>query len=224
MIVDANHPPPPSSLFPAEPGVSDVAAEQTRMRRDLHHEVTNSLQIIASLVALEARDSDSAPVRRLHDIIQAHIQTLTLAQRWQFRGLAGARVDLAGMLAELSSALQARLGSARDDTVAVTCIAAALQLPPGLAIPVGFLITELALLAGELSPPGRLQLDVTASPAAAGIRLTVSTSAFAGSDAVAGSQTAAARIIRAMGQQLGGKLQHDRLAGHYAIELPAMAG
>lgn len=217
----------PLSTLPAETGAVDLAAalaEQERLRRDLHHQVTNSLQIIASLVALQARDSDSAPVRQLHDVIQAQIQTLTLVQRWQYLGEADARVDLAGMLAELSAALEAGLVSARHDRVAIACTAAALQLAPGLAIPVGFLVTELALLASQLAPPGRMQLAVTASPAAAGIRLTVGTSAFAGRDALAGSDTATARIIRAMAQQLDGQLQHDGVAGSYAIGFAGVAG
>jgi two-component sensor histidine kinase len=227
MINTAGPSPLSSSAAPAEVGAADLAAalaEQERLRRDLHHQVTNSLQIIASLVALQARDSTSDAVRQLHDLIQAQIQTLTLVQRWQYLGEADACVDLAGMLAELCAALEAGLVSARHDHVAIACTAAELSLAPGLAIPVGFLITELALLAGQLAPPGHLQLAVTAALATAGISLIVCTSAFAGSDALAGSDTATARIIRAMAQQLGGRLQHDAVAGRYAIDFSGAAG
>ena len=227
MINATGHSPLSSSSTPAETGAIDLAAalaEQERLRRDLHHQVTNSLQIIASLVALQARDSASAAVRRLHDVIQAQIQTLTLVQRWQYLGEADACVDLAGMLAELCAALEAGLVSARHDRVMVACTAAALPLAPGLAIPVGFLITELALLAGQLAPPGRLHWAGAAAPAAAGISLTVHTGAFAGRDALAGSDTATVRIIRAMAQQLGGELQHDAVAGCYAIGFAGAAG
>lgn len=220
MINAAGHYPSPSSAIPAEAGAADLAAalaEQERLRRDLHHQVTNSLQIIASLVALQARDSPSADVRILHDVIQAQIQTLTLVQRWQYLGQTDDCVDLAGMLAELCATLEAGLVSARHDRVAITCTAAALPLAPALAIPVGFLITELALLASQQAPPGLLQLAVSAEPSTAGINLAVSTSAFVGHDALAGSDTATARIISAMAQQLGGGLQHDAVAGRYAI-------
>lgn len=216
-----------SSVAPSETGAADLAAalaEQERLRRDLHHQVTNSLQIIASLVALQARDSRSAAVRQLHDVIQAQIQTLTLVQRWQYLGEADACVDLAGMLAELCAALEAGLVSARHDRVAIACTAAALPLAPELAIPVGFLITELALLASQQAPPGRLQLAVAAAQAATGISLTVHTSAFAGPDALAGADTATARIIRAMAQQLGGGLQHDAMTGSYEIGFAGASG
>ena len=199
-------------------------AEQARLRRDLRHQVTNSLQIIASLVALQARGSGSAPVRRLHDVIQAQIQTLTLVQGWLYRGEADACVDLAGMVTDLSTALEAGLVSARHDRVCIVCTTAALPLAPVLAIPVGFLITELALLASQRSPPGVLQLAVTAAPATAGIRVMVGTSAFAGRDALVGADTATARIIRAMAQQLGGLLQHDAVAGCYWIGFAGAAG
>jgi hypothetical protein len=225
MINAAGQPPLPSSatLAGAE-ALTAALAEQARLRRDLHHQVTNSLQIIASLVALQARDSTSDAVRRLHDVIQAQIQTLTLVQRWLYLGQSDAYVDLAGMLTELSAALEAGLASARHDRVRIVCTTAELPLAPVLAIPAGFLITELALLASQRAPPGVLQLAVTAAPVTAGIRITVGTSAFAGRDALAGADTATARIIRAMAQQLGGRLQHDAVAGCYWIDFAGAAG
>jgi hypothetical protein len=51
----------------------------------------------------------------------------------------------------------------------------------------------------------------------------VCTSVFAGRDALAGSNTATARIIRAMAQQLGGGLQHDAVAGCYVINFAGVA-
>lgn len=220
MIRTSSPPPPQPLATPGGEGAADLAAalaEQVRLRRDLHHQVTNSLQIVASLMALQARDSASAAVRRLHDVIQAQIQTLTLVQRFVYEGEADGRVDLAAMLAELAATLEAGLVSARHDRVTITCRVTAAALAPERAIPLGFLVTELALLAGQRAPPGRLQLAMTAAPTADGLSLTVAASAFAGRDALAGSTTATARIIRAMAQQLGGLLQHDAVAGAYAI-------
>lgn len=219
-------PPKPFPAVPAGDGVDLLAAslaEQARLRRDLHHQVTNSLQIVASLMALQARDSASAAVRRLHDVIQAQIQTLTLVQRFVYQGEADGVVDLAGMLAELAATLEAGLVSARHDRVVITCRVTAAALAPERAIPLGFLITELALLAGQLAPPGRLQMAVTAEPTADGFTLTVAANAFGGRDALAGADTATARIIRAMAQQLGGPLQHDPVAGAYAIGFASAA-
>lgn len=223
-MIDIASQSPQSPLSPtatADVGAANLVAalaEQERLRRELHHQVANSLQIIASLVALQARDSTSADVRRLHDVIQSQIQTLTLVQRWQYLGESNPDFDLAGMLTELCAMLEAGLVSTHDDRVAIACIAAALPIAPGLAIPIGFLITELVLLAEELAPDGGLQLAVTAAHGDEGIRLMVCTSVFAGRDALSGSNTAKARIIRAMAQQLGGGLQHDRVAGCYAID------
>lgn len=227
MIKPADHSPLSSSAAPAEAGAADLAAalaEQERLRRELHHQVTNSLQIIASLVALQARDSTSAAVRAMHDVIQAQIQTLTLVQRWQYLGDAEARVDLAGMLTELCAVLESGLVSTRHPTVSIACTAAVLQLLPGLAIPVGFLITELALLAGQRAAPGALHLALTAARADAGISLLLCSRAFAGRDALASSETATARIIRAMAQQLDGRLQHDAVAGSYEIRFAGPSG
>lgn len=226
MTHPAAPPPPPAPALPAGNGAAILAAalaEQARLRRDLHHQVTNSLQIVASLIALQARDSGSAPVRRLHDVIQAQIQTLTLVQRFVYRGEADGHVDLPGMVAELVAALETSLVSARHDRVVIACRVTAAVLAPERAIPLGFLIAELALLAGQLAPPGRLQLAVVAAPSAHGLTLTVVASAFSGRDALTGPGTATVRIIRAMAQQLGGQLRHDAVAGSYSIAFPDAA-
>ena len=190
--------------------------EQARLRRQMQHELRNSLQIVASMVALAARDADTPDVRRLHDVIQAQIQTLSLVQHWLHREDGGSSIDLAGMVAQLASALEARLISPDHPHVGIARSIRAGRLPAEQAVPLGFLITELALLACQHTPPGPLHMDLVVAPnlvrmAAAGFR---------GGDPLAGTASTV-RIIRAMAAQLGGELVHDGVAGVIRLDLAA---
>lgn len=196
-------------------------AEQDRLTRDTHHQVQNSLQIVSSMIALQVNDSDSPELRRIHGVIQSQIQTLTLVQRWMNdRGPDG--VDFAGMLAELCAGLEASLHSQAHPQAQIACTVPACSLHPDHATPVGFLITELVLIAARHSPPGLLALSVAVTAAAGMIEIRLATAGFAGTDlvAAAGGQ-AAGRIIMAMTRQLDGSLQHDAAAGIYLLRFAA---
>lgn len=197
-------------------------AERDRLTRDTHHQVQNSLQIVASMIALQAHDSDSPEMRRVHAVIQAQIQTLTLVQRWMY-GEDATMIDLAGMTAELCTGLEASLASAAHPRVQISCTCAAIALHPDLATPMGFLLTELAILAAHHSPAGPLKLAVSATATADKISVRVACAGFAGNDpvtAMAGKSTA--RIILAMARQLQGQLTHDAAAGAYSVEFPPL--
>lgn len=190
--------------------------EQARLRRQMQHELRNSLQIVASMVALAARDADTQDVRRLHDVIQAQIQTLSLVQHWLHREDGGSSIDLAGMVAQLASALEGRLASPDHADVRIACSIRAGRLPAEQAVPLGFLITELALLASQHTPPGPLRLDLVVATHG----ITMAAAGFRSGDPLAGSASTV-RIIRAMAAQLGGGLVHDAGSGMIRLDLAA---
>lgn len=196
-------------------------AEQDRLTRDTHHQVQNSLQIVTSMIALQAHDSGSPEVRRVHAVIQAQIQTLALVQRW--RHDAGAQaIDVAGMMAELCAGLEASLISATHPRVQINCAVPTSALHPDHATPVGFLVTELGILAATHSPPGPLELAVTSTATTERITIKVACTGFAGADLVESpSGQSTARIILAMARQLGGTLIHDSAAGAYSVDFAA---
>lgn len=196
-------------------------AEQDRLTRDTHHQVQNSLQIVASMIALQTHDSDSPEIRRMHAVIQAQIQTLTLAQRWMLDEVT-TTVDLGGLLSDLCAGLEASLMSPAHPRVRIGCTVPAIALHRDHATPAAFLITELGIIASGHCPPGPLDLAVTASVAAGIITISVACACFCGPDLVAtAGRQSAPRIILAMARQLGGELQHDAAAGAYSVSFAA---
>jgi len=179
----------------------------------------NSLQIVASMVALAARDTDTPGVRQLHDVIQAQIQTLSLVQDWLYREDAGSSIDLGGMVGQLCTALEGRLSSADHPEVGIACTIRAGLLPAERAVPLGFLITELALLAGQHTLPGPLHLAVQIDMRSG---LAMAAAGFRGGQPLAG-RLSTVRIIRAMAAQLGGSLVHDGHAGVIRVDFTAAA-
>lgn len=184
-------------------------AEQARLRRQMEHELRGSLQIVSSMVALAARDADTPAVRRLHAVIQAQIQTLSLVQHWLYREDGGSSVDLAGMVDQLASALETRLVSPDHPLVRLPVQISGGRLPAERAVPLGFLITELALLASQHSQPGPLHLTLEVNAVHG---LAMAAAGFRGSNPLLAT-TSTVRIIRAMAAQLGGVLEHDGAAG-----------
>jgi two-component sensor histidine kinase len=193
--------------------------EQARLRGQMQHELRNSLQIVASMVALAARDADTPGVRQLHDVIQAQIQTLSLVQHWLYRDDAGSSIDLGGMVAQLCTALEGRLATADHPDVRIACTIRAGVLPAEQAVPLGFLITELALLAGQHTPAGPLHLAVQIDMRSG---LALAAAGFRGGQPLAGTLSTA-RIIRAMAAQLGGRPVHDGNAGVIRVDFAAAA-
>lgn len=196
-------------------------AEHQRLIRDTHHQVQNSLQIVASMIALQAHDSDSPEVAQMHAVIQAQIQTLTLVQR-RMHGESSKLVELPLLMSELCTGLEASLASAVHPRVEIACSCApGALLSPDLATPLGFLITELGILAAVNSPPGTLKVNVSGTAVANRIAVKVESAGFT-QDAVAAIEgKSTARIILAMARQLHGPLVHDAAAGSYCVEFAA---
>lgn len=200
-------------------------AEQRRLRQALHHRVANSLQIMASLVALQARVGDSAETRQAHSVIQAQIHTLALMQHWLDADAGGGNVDLAGLVMALCKALEPQLAATRQADVAIHCTVAAARLHPDQVIPLGFLITEMVLLASRHSPAGPLAISLTMDTSAGMLALALTAPGFAGADPLAADAgTPNARIITAMLRQLGAHWAHDGRAGMCSASIASSAG
>jgi two-component sensor histidine kinase len=200
-------------------------AEQRRLRQALHHRVANSLQIMASLVALQARPSDSAETRQAHSVIQAQIHTLALMQHWLDADVGGENLDMASLVNALCTALEPQLAAARQTDLAIHCTVAAARLHPDQVIPLGFLVTEMALLASRHSPAGPLVISLLVTTKAGVPNLVMAAPGFAGADPLAADAgTPNVRIINAMLRQLQAEWAHDGVAGTCSASFASSAG
>lgn len=199
-------------------------AEQRRLTREVHHRVKNNLQIVASLLSLQARDADSPEVVQTYAMIQARIQALTQVHRWMYDDAISHGVDLQALVGDLCAGLEISLVSADHPRVTLACRVEAIVIHPDVAVPVAFLVTELASLAVLFSSPGPVDIAVSARDKGGRTTLAIQSPAFAGTDHVAvASRLPTSRIVHGMARQLRSELDHDTHAGIYSVGFVANA-
>lgn len=199
-------------------------AEQRRLTREVHHRVKNNLQIIASLLSLQARAADSPDVVQTYAVIQARIEALTHVHRWMYDDATSHGVDLQALVSELCVGLETSLVSPAHLLVTVTCRLEAIVIHPDVAVPVAFLVTELASLAAQTGAPGPLSMLITTTAADGRATLVIASSGFLATDRIAAAaMTPTARIVHGMARQLRSMLTHDPVAGAYMVDFAALS-
>jgi two-component sensor histidine kinase len=196
--------------------------EQQRLTREVHHRVKNNLQIVSSLLSLQARAADTPEIAQTYAVIQARISALTQVHRWMYDDATSDGVDLQALVNDLCASLQASLISPDHRRVSMSCNTEAIIIHPDVAVPVAFLITELASLAALYGANGPLDIMVTASRIDTSTMIAVTSIGFVGADQIAASSMVpTARIIHGMARQLRSSLQHDPVAGRYSVTFAA---
>ena len=197
-------------------------AEQRRLTREVHHRVKNNLQIVSSLLSLQSRGVDSPEAVQSLAVIQARIAALMHVHRWMYDDATSSGVDLTALGGELCAGLEASLVSPAHPRVSVNCETPPIVLHPDTAVPVAFLITELTNMAADRTPPGPLDVRVTAAIEDGATCIKVMSPAFIGADPIASTNmTPTSRIIHGMARQLRSSLIHDPQAGNYSVRFAA---
>lgn len=199
--------------------------EQRRLTREVHHRVKNNLQIVSSLLSLQARDADSPELVQTYAVIQARITALAQVHRWMYDDVSSLGVDLRSLITDLCLGLEISLASPERGRVTVECKADPVEIHPDGAVPVAFLVTELASLAALHAPPGPLDIIVSASRNDEAVSIAVTARGFEAIDRIAADSTApTARIIHGMARQLRSSLVHDPVKGSYSVSFAPLAG
>ena len=199
-------------------------AEQQRLTREVHHRVKNNLQIVSSLLSIQARDATTADVKRAYALVQARVAALAIVHRWMYDSDApgGAHgVDLKSLATDLCAGLEQGLAASEHIPVSLGCDVDRLYVEQDTAVPLAFLITELVSCAARLSAPAPLDAKVTATRLDGHALLTIAAEEFGGEDCLSpGEGHPASRIIHGMARQLRSPLVHDGEAGSYTIKFP----
>lgn len=112
------------------------------MVREVHHRVSNSLQMVLSFVAMQANQSDDDGVRKALEDIQNRIRAISnVHQRLYARGDL-ASVDLLEYLRNLADDLREGLPDL-SDRIRLEVVGAPIEVPTDVAISVGVIVNEL---------------------------------------------------------------------------------
>lgn len=195
-------------------------ARQDLLAREMSHRVKNSLAIVASLLALQARAAEAEPaVQAALTDARSRVEAIAGVhdQLWR-QGDRGGDGDGEGVPGELDLApflekLVANLAGGRPDQ-RLACSAAPLQISADRAIPIGLLVNELVTNAlkyaypPETHPEGG-EIRVRAEPRPGGLVVEVADDGAGlppGFEIGRASKSLGMRVVGSLTRQLGGQL------------------
>jgi PAS domain S-box-containing protein len=200
--------------------VSRTLSEREILLKEVHHRVKNNLQIISSLLAMQADGTDAATQSALRESV-LRVRSMGLIHQLLYGSDNFASVDLARYAADLSSQVRATLD--RDARVQVT--AEPVRVPLETAIPVGLVLNELltnALKHGR-SADGVCRIEVRVRDSASDLVLEVSDEGpgLPPDFEARRRSSLGQRVMRALTGQLGGQLTHRSEHGaHFVLRVP----
>ncbi len=132
-----------AALRMAETRLRASVREKEILLQEVHHRVKNNLQIIKSLLRLQAHAVGDPALHELFRDSQNRVHAMALVHEQLYRAHDLAHVDCAAYLRELASSVL-RSYETQSARIALTCaIDGALALEIDTAIPLGLILTEL---------------------------------------------------------------------------------
>jgi two-component sensor histidine kinase len=136
--------------------------EKEVLLKEIHHRVKNNLQVICSLVGLQADSSQDETVRAVLSDVTDRVRSMALVHEKLYQSSDLSQIDFA----EYARGLLGYLWRAHGNAAAVVRLTLDLELvalPIDTAVPCGLILNELAGNALKHAFPGRSEGEVTVS-------------------------------------------------------------
>jgi PAS domain S-box-containing protein len=146
----------------AEEALRHSLEEKTALLKEVHHRVKNNLQIVSSLLSLQASRSPVPEVVEVLENTKKRVHSMALLHETLYRSGNLARINFAAYVGELCRHLQRSVG-AGPGRVEVENRVAPLGLPLEQSLPCGLIINELVTNALKHAFPGGRTGKVTVS-------------------------------------------------------------
>ena len=133
-----------------------VVETREAMVREVHHRVKNNMQIVMSLLNLQAKAVQGGSARQAFGDVQTRVRTLALVHRYLYESENLQSVNLGAFLKELAASLQLAYGMS-EDQVAIEVDAEPVWDVSDRAVPLALFMTEAMTNALKHAfPQGRL--------------------------------------------------------------------
>jgi len=200
-------------------------ARQTRLTREVHHRVKNNLQVVSSLINLHARGATDEAAADAYASIQRRVDALAVVHRNHYAELEENKgVGLRALIGELASNLRATAPPrAAHMTITLDMIPAFVS--QDVAVPVAFLITEVAELIMTCDPEGTIAIVLAPTDTPDRALLSITASGLNGETCRSHPALERfTRILQGLSRQLRAPLTHDEAIGRYSIAISVVPG
>jgi two-component sensor histidine kinase len=212
----------------SEQRLRESLREKEVLLKEVHHRVKNNLQVISSLLNLQASElHDPAMIRVLRDS-QTRVRSMALIHEQLYRSDDLAHIDFADYTNELVDHLNRTLGS-RSERIQLSLDIRPLRLSLDLAIPCGMIVNELVCNALEHAFPENLsgEIRVTFRRDDDTYRLTVADTGVGMRGSLSSKQatTMGLKVVQALTRQIHGQLEHECQGGSvFTVSFPYAEG
>jgi len=190
--------------------------EKDLLLREIHHRVKNNLQVVSSLLRLQASSQEDPAVHLALQEAQERIQAIALIHQKLKHAPDFSQLDLPGYVQTLAERLVRSYASVPALIDLRVCVAS-VELNPDAPVPLGLILNELVANALQHAfPPGQGgSLDIEIEPDDRGwVTLRVADSGRGLPEAVdLDSGGLGFQLVRALTDQLGGTLELERRRG-----------
>jgi two-component sensor histidine kinase len=192
--------------------------QRDHMLREIHHRVKNNLQMISSLLNLQAGEIRSPRIRRFFGDAQNRVLTLSILHRHLYERSSWSLVDFQQFISDLVRQISvARPGIERPQP-RYTIRAPIMAVGPDIAIPVGLIVTEAVgrALNHDFASVAVPEIRIEAHEKGEEVELVIEDN---GLDPPRGPAAGATRgsfgltLIRGLAMQLGGEVEMTERAG-----------
>lgn len=136
-------------------GLKRALAERETLIKELYHRTKNNMQVITSLLGIEAARSSESRVQTVFKEVQRRIDTMALVHEMLYRSKDLSRIDLEDFIPALAKLLASSLGD-RGGRIALVYELEKVELLIDAALPCGLILNELISNAyGHAFPDGR---------------------------------------------------------------------
>lgn len=176
---------------------AEAVAQRDHLLHEVQHRVRNNLQLILSIIDMQARAEDQQS-RRALGLVAGRVRSIAKAQALLLDPTGKAQIDLGEYVASLAQG-----AGGQTQALSVEAPAGSVQVPISRAVPLGLMINEILATraSGDSDKPARISLV----QAGGEVRLEIS---FEGPRANgAGEPGASSKLIDRLGAQAGVRLE-----------------
>jgi two-component sensor histidine kinase len=205
-----------AALSARDDALSAAIARAELLAEEVHHRVKNNLQIVSSLLALQAGRVSDPAARAEFEATRDRVASLATLHRHMYMHHDPEAIDLGAFLEELGAQLFAAVGERPGRRIALEISAPPLRIASDQAVPLALLITEAVSGALKAGFPGarrgRIAIRMEANEQRA--RLVVEDDG----EWPRAEDRLRAGLMRGFARQLGGELRAE--AGRLELDLP----